>query len=117
VVAIAAAGCGGSSKRAVQVAPAKPPKGLVACHGSGSAKDRARIQSDLRLLRRSRTHAQASAGTDRFLLDLGRSKIPLSEQNRLIDFAISATLGKCQDCFQALEAARPIPALKAHACA
>lgn len=116
MLAVAAvAGCGGTTKP-LGVPPGTEPKNLAACRGAATAKARARIAADLRRLRRSRTHAEASAGTDRFLLDLGRSDISLTDQNRLIDFAISATLGKCPDCFQALEAARPIPALARHAC-
>lgn len=59
-------------------------------------------------MRRARTHARASALTDRFLNDIGRGNLPIFTANRLIDHAVSAVTAICQDCFQALEASRPI---------
>src|ERR1041385_8075464 len=74
-----------------------------------------RIQIDIAHIRRAKTHAQTSDATDTFINDLERSGIALKKQNRLIDRAIAASLGKCDDCFQALEAMRPIPSI-AHGC-
>jgi len=50
--------------------------------------------------------------TDRFLHDLETSKIDFKRQNRLIDLAAGALANQCQQCFQAFEAARPIPGLR-----
>jgi hypothetical protein len=50
--------------------------------------------------------------TDRFLNDLAVSKIDFKRQNRLIDFAAGALANQCEQCFQAFEAARPIPGLR-----
>ena len=49
--------------------------------------------------------------TDRFLLDLARAPISNLRRNRLIDFAATAANANCSQCFQALEAARPIPSI------
>ena len=48
---------------------------------------------------------------DRFLHDVATAPIPNLTRNRLIDHAASAIVGACQQCFQALEAERPIPAI------
>lgn len=48
--------------------------------------------------------------TDRFLRDA--ADVPPLRRNRLIDLAAGAsTAASCTDCFQALEASRPIPQL------
>lgn len=52
---------------------------------------------------------QDAAGA--FLDDLARSKLPAGVQNRAIDHAASAVAGSCDQCFQMLEADRPIPAI------
>ncbi|TMK94466.1 MAG: hypothetical protein E6G42_04600 [Actinobacteria bacterium] len=52
-----------------------------------------------------------SAATDRFLADLGSAHLDLLLENRLIDHAAAALAGSCTQCFQALEAERPIPAI------
>jgi hypothetical protein len=49
--------------------------------------------------------------TGRFLDDLQLSKLTLLEQNRALDHAASAVAGSCDQCFQMIEANRPIPAL------
>jgi hypothetical protein len=71
------------------------------------------VPHDLALLRaasRTGSHAAVSRATDRFALDVAYE--PALQRNRLIDEAIMFTLGTCHDCFEALEAMRPIPALK-----
>src|SRR4051794_11088787 len=50
--------------------------------------------------------------TDRFLTNLTTSKLDNYYQNRLIDKAASAVGFACEQCFQMLEASRPIPAMK-----
>jgi hypothetical protein len=81
-------------------------------------REERRIRRDIAALRSlsrrpgtAAVKAAISNGTDRFLIDLGTSHIPLARQNRLIDFAAAAVVAECPQCFQALEAARPIPAL------
>jgi hypothetical protein len=50
--------------------------------------------------------------TDRFLTHLTTSKLDNYYQNRLIDTAASAVAFACEQCFQMLEASRPIPAMQ-----
>jgi hypothetical protein len=50
--------------------------------------------------------------TGRFLTHLGTSKLDNYYQNRLIDKAASAVAFACEQCFQMLEASRPIPAMQ-----
>jgi hypothetical protein len=59
-------------------------------------------------MRATKTHARASALTDRFLLAEASSGLPVYTRNRMVDHAIAAVTAICDDCFQALEAARPI---------
>lgn len=47
--------------------------------------------------------------TDAFLYDMETAPIGNLERNRLIDHAAAALVGSCEQCFQAFEAARPIP--------
>lgn len=49
---------------------------------------------------------------DSILLDIATAPISKKKANRLIDHAMSALVGACQQCFQALEASRPIPEIK-----
>jgi len=51
------------------------------------------------------------AATGKFLDDEQRAPIDNLTRNRLIDLAASAVAGSCDQCFQQLEAARPIPAI------
>jgi len=54
-----------------------------------------------------------NAATDKFLNDVELAPISNLQRNRLIDLAMSAIGTHCQQCFQALEAERPIPAIRA----
>jgi hypothetical protein len=49
--------------------------------------------------------------TSRFIADLERSTIDNLSKNRLIDHAAAAVAPTCDQCFQQLEAMRPIPAI------
>jgi hypothetical protein len=104
---IAAAGCGSSGVASTSTAAAPcPPRARVRRHVS-------RVAGDLAKLRRAAatgSHAATSRATDRFLLDVAYE--PPLRRNRLLDRAAAAVVGVCDDCFQALEAMRPIPALK-----
>jgi hypothetical protein len=46
--------------------------------------------------------------TDRFLTDVALAPIDNLKRNRLIDHAMGTLSGACEQCFQALEAARPV---------
>jgi len=114
-IALAFAGCGGSSAHHTSTTAA-------ATHGPcpGQVKAERKLDADLAVLKKAgRIHAKntllggpaANHATDRFLLDLGSAPIGNLEKNRLIDHAASFVVGACQQCFQALEAERPIPAI------
>ena len=54
-----------------------------------------------------------NVATDRFLHDVALAPISNLQRNRLIDHAMAAIGTHCQQCFQAFEAARPIPSIRA----
>jgi hypothetical protein len=54
-----------------------------------------------------------NVATDKFLYDVAVAPIDNLRRNRLIDHAMAALIGNCEQCFQALEAGRPIPAIRA----
>lgn len=51
---------------------------------------------------------QINTATDKFLNDVALAKIDNKQRNRMIDHAAGALTGACQQCFQALEASRPV---------
>jgi hypothetical protein len=102
VLVLALAGCGGGHKQACpQVTRAL-----------------ARLNADVAAIRKASNGREATLkgapavnrATDRFLRDVELAPIDLLSKNRMIDHAMSALLGTCQQCFQALEAERPIAA-------
>ena len=102
------AGCGGTAKRA-----AAPPK--KQCPRAERAL--ARLNADVAAIRTAaRTtpeeSPQINAATDRFLRDVATAPIGNLKRNRLIDHAAGALQGSCEQCFQALEAERPIVSIR-----
>ena len=108
---------------------------LPACGGSGTpstadttrcpspqaARANARLHADIAALRRAARlpaknrlagSAAINRATDRFLNDVALAPIDNKQRNRLIDHAAGALVGACEQCFQALEAARPIPSIR-----
>ena len=62
----------------------------------------------------ARPDAQGHAGAcdarpARFIEDLEKSHLSLKARNRMIDHAAGAVATSCDQCFQQLEAIRPIP--------
>ena len=118
------AGCGGSSKKAVPAAGTitVPPTTTVdRCKGSKSAAVRARkvrrLTRDVARLRvlaapiRTKTldgTPALSRAVDRFLLDVADRDVPVHVRSRFIDRAAAIVSPVCEQCFQALEASRPI---------
>ena len=49
-----------------------------------------------------------NVATDRFLNDVALAPIGNLKRNRLIDHAAGTLSGACEQCFQALEASRPV---------
>jgi hypothetical protein len=100
----------GSGKQA-----ATPPPAQKVCPKATRAL--ARLQTDIAALRKAaRTptkdtlqgnHA-INVATDRFLNDVALAPIGNLKRNRLIDHAMGTLSGACEQCFQALEAARPV---------
>jgi cytochrome c556 len=52
--------------------------------------------------------------TARFIEDLEKSHLSLKARNREIDHAAGAVATSCEQCFQQLEAVRPIPQIAHH---
>jgi hypothetical protein len=125
LLTVALAACGASTDRSA--APAKT-SGSVAevkrhCQGSKVAAKRAlqrrRLNRDLRRLRAAAAtvngytqngNAALNAAVDRFELDVGAEALPVHERSRYIDRAAAIVAPRCDLCFEALEANRPIAA-------
>ena len=114
LLVVVLAGCGGGSQHAATTSTAKAKP----CPGQVRAERK--LDADLALLKQAgRIHVKntllggpaANHATDRFLLDLDEAPIGNVAKNRWIDHAASFVSGACQQCFQALEAERPIPAI------
>lgn len=118
LLAVGAAACGGGSRTASPTRTAPGSASVSRCHVDTPAAKRwlPRLHADIAAIRRATTHDAASRATDRFIAHLERSGVSLTTENRLIDLAVAASLGLCHDCFEALEAMRPIPSLAGHGC-
>lgn len=107
VCALLLAACGGSGRTSAS----KP------CVSPKAARALKRIHADTAAIRAAANLPTKSAldgnpainrATDRFLLDVETAPLDNLTRNRLIDFAAAALVGACEQCFQALEAERPI---------
>ena len=103
LLVLAAAGCGGGGKKAAAACVVPP-----------------RIGADIRAIARAanlptkdtlKGNRAINRATDAFLYDVETAPIGNLQRNRLIDHAAAALGGSCTQCFQALEAERPIPAI------
>ena len=105
-----AAGCGSSSTPHTTTHAARHLNPNCASHPVTAAQTRVdrKLLGILALMRRTKAHDVESKLTDRFLLAEETSGLSAYVRNRLIDHAIAYATPICQDCFQALEAARPI---------
>jgi hypothetical protein len=99
----------GSSKKAEAKQQAK------VCRSTAKALTRLRADiATMRIAARTPTkdHLQGNhainVATDRFLNDVALAPIGNLKRNRLIDHAMGTLSGACEQCFQALEAARPV---------
>jgi hypothetical protein len=95
--------------------PTSPPP---AARTPAQKRDVARLQADVAAIRRAAEKVDhvtlmgtpaLQRTTGAFLDHLDRSTLEPKMKNRMIDFAASAAAGSCEQCFQMLEAARPIP--------
>ena len=107
-------GCGSGSHHSATRSTAR------GCTDPRAARDLARLRRDVAAIHAAagkptkdtfKGNATVNRATDRFLADEGRAHVSLLVKNRLIDHAAAALSGACQQCFQALEAERPIPAI------
>lgn len=112
--ALCLAACGGSQHAsAVQgtttVGSCVDPAAMTKLH-----KDVAAIKhaSNLPTTNRLLGNPAINKATDRFLLDVATAKIDNKRRNRMIDLAMGSLANQCEQCFQALEAGRPIPGLR-----
>ena len=118
VVVAVAAGCGSGAHRDDATTIASPS----GCHLTPAVKAAiGRSQRDLARLRAvaAKQTAYSDLGTPamqlatgRYVDDLSNSPIDGLRRNRLIDLGVSVVTGYCGQCFQMLEASRPIPELK-----
>jgi len=101
------AACGSASQTA----------GTRHCTSSKAAAALRKLQADTRAIKAAalrpvkdtlKGNAAVNRATDRFLFDVDTAPIDNLTRNRLIDFAAAALVGSCVQCFQALEAERPI---------
>jgi hypothetical protein len=123
---LVATGCGSKTAKrtttAATTASAVPGVSRSACKLTPQTRAQlAKAQRDLAALRRLAkkqtgytelgTTAMQNA-TGRYLDDLTNSKLDNFRVNRLIDLGVDAAGAYCGQCFQMLEANRPIPAMK-----
>ena len=109
---LALTACGaGSHRPAAQPAVTPTSSSSKQCRNQGAAL--AKIDRDLAAMGQAKTEPVMSTLTDRFLLHVSTAPLTNLQRNRLIDHAAAAVSIKCPQCFQALEAERPIPAIRA----
>ena len=119
---VLAAGCGGSKQAAPNPFPQDPQ--ILARNTSADARrNLAELAGDIRRMRVEAPKAKAGSRmgtprlqrlTTRFLTDLKRSDVDIISQNRIINHAAAVAAPVCEQCWQMLEAERPIPAIAGH---
>src|SRR5205085_9908937 len=96
------AGCGGTKQ---------------GCRNPRQSKALAQLNADLTAIKKAaalpvkdslKGGPEINRATDRFLLHVETAPIDNLQRNRLIDHAAALLLGSCTQCFQALEAERPV---------
>jgi hypothetical protein len=116
-LAVSTAACGGAKKHTAATTSSVT---ATRCPRRVTARWTARLQRDVTAIRRAarrptkdtlKGNPAINAATDRFLVDVNNAPVDLLVKNRFIDHAAAALVGSCQQCFQALEAGRPIPAI------
>jgi hypothetical protein len=111
ILCVVAAGCGNGGR----------PKATTTVGSCTNARATARLNADIAAIKRAAAlpttnrldgNPTINRATDRFLSDLDLAKIDNKRKNRLIDLAAGSLANQCEQCFQAFEAARPIPGLR-----
>jgi hypothetical protein len=100
--------CGATKQAAVVTSPKQcvSPRAIAKLDGDIAAIRKA---ADLPTKSTLLGNAAINRATDRFLSDVDLAHITNLARNRMIDHAAGALAGACEQCFQALEAERPIP--------
>jgi hypothetical protein len=115
--ALLAAGCGGGSHVQPATTHARSPE------ARRHVRDYARLYADIRAMRAEAAKVRHGSllgtpglhrTTAKFIEDLERSSLGPKARNRLIDHAAAAVATSCEQCFQMLEAIRPIPQIAGH---
>jgi hypothetical protein len=112
--ALCLAACGGSkhtgaAQGTTTVGSCVNTAAMAKLHADVAAIKRA---SNLPTTNRLDGNAAINKATDRFLLDVATAKIDNKRRNRMIDLAMGSLANQCEQCFQALEAGRPVPSLR-----
>jgi hypothetical protein len=97
-------GCGSAARTASCTSP-KAARALAKLRADTAA---IRAAANLPVKDTLKGNAAVSHATDTFLLDEELAPIDNLTRNREIDLAAAALVGSCVQCFQALEADRPI---------
>ena len=117
-LALSVAACGADKEQATaKPKAAAPAAGLRPCKLTAAQRRAIALsEADIRRLHKIQepltkfsdqgTPAQERV-TNKFLLDMGRTKLPINERARLLRLAKGA-VGLCGQCFQGLEAAEPV---------
>ena|SRR5215210_1646690 len=122
VAAVLAAGCADGTRRSAQLPNPYPDDPALVERAPAPVQRAAlaRAARDVAAMKRAAAAAPARSlkgtpavrrATARFLDHLKASPLENLTQNRLIDHAAAAVSFACEQCFQQLEANRPIPAI------
>jgi hypothetical protein len=115
------AGCGGSKHSDVATPPATTTTAVAKVRTPevrALIRDYKALGVDVSAMRAAaaKVHGQTLKGTPQlrrttgaFIEDLEKSHLTLKAKNRMIDHAAGAVATSCDQCFQQLEAVRPIP--------
>ncbi|HZS23720.1 MAG TPA: hypothetical protein VFA30_01920 [Gaiellaceae bacterium] len=111
VLCLAACGSGGAKHTAATttVGSCVNARTMAKLHADVAA---IRSASNLPTRNRLDGNPQINKATDRFLNDVSLAKIDNKRRNRMIDLAAGALANECEQCFQALEAERPVVSLR-----
>ena len=113
--ALCLAACGGSKHTTSAV------QGTTTVGSCVNTKAIAKLRADVAAIKHASNlptsnrllgNAAINKATDKFLLDVETAKIDNKRRNRMIDLAMGSLANQCEQCFQALEAGRPIPSLR-----
>jgi hypothetical protein len=123
IVIVLTAGCGSGGSKHPSVVAQRPPAATTTTKTPTPEvrvliRDYKELGVDISTMRAAaaKVHGQTLKGTPAlrrstgaFIEDLEKSHLTLKSKNRMIDHAAGAVATSCDQCFQQLEAVRPIP--------